>query len=194
MRVRALVWGLAGSAVLLCGCRPELAQGSNGREEMMWQQAIRESYPGNRAPQVAPPSIADRYSAKLVEQETTVTVSETETAYDPMTPAAESDPAAETDRAAAASGPVEAVTPTEAVAPAEAVAPTEATESAEPAASAPAEGDTTYVVKAGDTLGGIARRFYGDARCYDIIMKANRDQVRTPKSLRPGMKLVIPKL
>ena len=97
MRVRALVWGLAGSAVLLCGCRPELAQGSNGREEMMWQQAIRESYPGNRAPQVAPPSIADRYSAKLVEQETTVTVSETETAYDPMTPAAESDPAAETE-------------------------------------------------------------------------------------------------
>ncbi len=182
MRVRALVWGLAGSAVLLCGCRPELAQGSNGREEMMWQQAIRESYPGNRAPQVAPPSIADRYSAKLVEQETTVTVSETETAYDPMTPAAESDPAAETDRAAAAAGP------------AEAVAPAEATETAEPAASAPAEGDTTYVVKAGDTLGGIARRFYGDARCYDIIMKANRDQVRTPKSLRPGMKLVIPKL
>ena len=50
------------------------------------------------------------------------------------------------------------------------------------------------MVKAGDTLGGIARRFYGDARCYDIIMKANRDQVRTPKSLRPGMKLVIPKL
>ena len=49
------------------------------------------------------------------------------------------------------------------------------------------------VVKAGDTLTGLAKEFYGDAKYYDVILKAN-PQIKNPKRLKIGMKLVIPAL
>ncbi len=50
------------------------------------------------------------------------------------------------------------------------------------------------MVQGGDTLGGIALKYYGSARRYDIILKANSSVIKTPQGLRPGMKLVIPQL
>lgn len=49
-----------------------------------------------------------------------------------------------------------------------------------------------YVVRSGDTLGGIARTYYNSAAKWRIILDANRDVLSRPEQLRPGMKLVIP--
>lgn len=50
----------------------------------------------------------------------------------------------------------------------------------------------SYTVRAGDTLEAIAVRAYGDARRVDELLKANRETVRDPRRLRPGMKLTLP--
>lgn len=52
--------------------------------------------------------------------------------------------------------------------------------------------DLLYIVKAGDSLGALALRFYGDADLHHAIFKANRQVLDTPESLRGGMKLLIP--
>lgn len=48
----------------------------------------------------------------------------------------------------------------------------------------------TYTVKAGDTLSGIAARFYGDANDWHKIAKANN--IRDPRKLRIGQVLKLP--
>jgi nucleoid-associated protein YgaU len=50
----------------------------------------------------------------------------------------------------------------------------------------------THPVVTGDTFGGIAQRFYGDARQWKKIMDANLDKVSSETGLRAGMILVIP--
>jgi LysM repeat protein len=49
-----------------------------------------------------------------------------------------------------------------------------------------------YTVQSGDTLGAIAKRFYGDGRKWPTIAAANKDILPDPNRLRPGMKLRIP--
>ncbi len=51
---------------------------------------------------------------------------------------------------------------------------------------------TTYTVRKGDTLGAIARRFYGATSRFSLIVSANR--IGNPDRLRVGQKLVIPDL
>ena len=51
----------------------------------------------------------------------------------------------------------------------------------------------TYVVQAHDTLALIARKVYGDIGRQAELMAANRQQLRTPHDLRPGMTLVVPR-
>jgi len=50
-----------------------------------------------------------------------------------------------------------------------------------------------YVVKSGDTLSAIAKRFYGDAEKWPNIYNANRDQLTNPDLIKPGQRLKIPK-
>jgi len=50
----------------------------------------------------------------------------------------------------------------------------------------------TYVVRPGDTLGGIAERVYGDATRWRAILEANSGVLRRPADLRPGMRLLLP--
>jgi len=49
---------------------------------------------------------------------------------------------------------------------------------------------TTYTVRKGDTLGAIARRFYGATSRFPLIVAANR--IANPDRLRVGQSLVIP--
>ena len=65
------------------------------------------------------------------------------------------------------------------------------------ASSSPSSGartERTYTVKAGDTLGKIAKESYGDAGSYMEIFNANRDQLADPNKIRPGQVLRIPEL
>ncbi len=50
---------------------------------------------------------------------------------------------------------------------------------------------TTYVVKSGDTLSGIARKLLGSANRWPEIAKANPD-LKNPSVIRAGQKLIIP--
>lgn len=58
--------------------------------------------------------------------------------------------------------------------------------------------DTTiyahHTVAGGDTLGKIAKHYYGDASKYKEIFEANQDILKSPDVIHPDQKLVIPNL
>ncbi len=60
-----------------------------------------------------------------------------------------------------------------------------------PAAGAAAAAKT-YTVKAGDTLGAIAKAQLGDAGAYMKIFNANTDLLTDPDKIKPGQVLKIP--
>lgn len=52
-----------------------------------------------------------------------------------------------------------------------------------------------HVVVSGDTLSGIAKKYYKDAGKYMKIYEANKDVIGgDPNLIKPGMELVIPEL
>lgn len=51
---------------------------------------------------------------------------------------------------------------------------------------------STYTVRSGDTLSGIARQTLGDASRYQAIFEANRDILSDPDKIKPGQVLKIP--
>lgn len=60
------------------------------------------------------------------------------------------------------------------------------------AAAAAAAGARVHVVEKGDTLGAIARKYYGKAGVYMKIFEANKDILTDPDKIKPGQKLRIP--
>jgi nucleoid-associated protein YgaU len=53
-------------------------------------------------------------------------------------------------------------------------------------------GPVTHTVVAGDTLGGISKRWLGSAGRYMEIYEANKQQLRSPDAISVGQVLVIP--
>lgn len=49
-----------------------------------------------------------------------------------------------------------------------------------------------YVIKSGDTLGKIAKHYYGNANKYPRIFDANREVIEDPDKIFPGQKIRIP--
>ncbi len=49
-----------------------------------------------------------------------------------------------------------------------------------------------YEIVSGDTLGGIAKKYYGNAGKYMKIFEANRDIISDPNKIYPGQKIRIP--
>lgn len=209
MKVLTAVLSVSGLA-LLTGCGPELAQAPYGSEEAAWMQAFRENYSGYRPPRMAPPATVDNVSPRLIEAEQ----QSVPAPGDAVAPAAADDPADVVDKAAAdkeekapaeeTAAPAATADPAAAVDKAAADGEAKAPEAKEAAAdkkaaefaNTPPEptSGTVYVVKAGDTLGAISRKQYGKASFADVIRRANVDLVKDPNRLRPGMKLIIPKL
>ncbi len=62
----------------------------------------------------------------------------------------------------------------------------------EPLPEEPEEEVEVYEIVSGDTLGGIAKRFYGNASKYTKIFEANRDILSDPNKIYPGQKIRIP--
>jgi len=56
----------------------------------------------------------------------------------------------------------------------------------------PAVGAQTYTMQAGDTLYGLARRFYGDGKLWPRIVDANQGQIRDITAIPVGTVLRIP--
>jgi nucleoid-associated protein YgaU len=63
-----------------------------------------------------------------------------------------------------------------------------------PAAAGAAAATTakTYTVKAGDTLGAIAKEHLGNASAYTQIFELNKDQLTDPNKIKPGQVLRLP--
>jgi nucleoid-associated protein YgaU len=61
-----------------------------------------------------------------------------------------------------------------------------------PAPEEPKEKAEVYEIVSGDTLGGIAKRYYGKASMYTKIFEANRDIIDDPNKIYPGQKIRIP--
>ncbi len=49
-----------------------------------------------------------------------------------------------------------------------------------------------YTIAKGDTLSGIAKRFYGNAMDYPFVFEANREVIKDPDLIYPGQKIRIP--
>ena len=62
-----------------------------------------------------------------------------------------------------------------------------------PAAPAAESADELYVIQKGDTLGKIAKQFYGKASAYMKIFEANRGVIENPDLIYPGQAIRIPK-
>jgi len=56
----------------------------------------------------------------------------------------------------------------------------------------PLDGVRRHVVREGDTLFTLAEQYYGDTGGFSTIYEANRDVLKVPDPLVPGMVLVIP--
>lgn len=167
-------------SLLLAGCAPELDKTQLSPEEQAWAESIKANYGAWQPPESVPRSVRrDDLAAQSQAG-----------AQDMLPPAAEA-PAAVDVPAAPAVAPVEPVAPaaeTPAVAP---VAPAPAPEAVAPTTAAAEE----YTVVKGDTLGGIARKFYGRASAWKKIQEANADRMRGKDKtvIVPGMKLQIPR-
>ena len=61
-----------------------------------------------------------------------------------------------------------------------------------PALLNPYHGFAQYTVVAGDTLSGIAQKYYQDATRWPVIFEANRHQLQDPDHIFPGQVLRIP--
>jgi LysM repeat protein len=61
-----------------------------------------------------------------------------------------------------------------------------------PAAAPGTAAERVHVVERGDTLGAIAKKYYGKAGLYPKIFEANRDVLDNPDLIKPGQKLRIP--
>jgi nucleoid-associated protein YgaU len=61
-----------------------------------------------------------------------------------------------------------------------------------PPPEAPREKAEIYEIVSGDTLGAIAKRYYGKASAYMKIFEANRDIIDDPNKIYPGQKIRIP--
>ena len=193
----------------LTGCHyTNIATPQKGSEEEAWEELIRESYPGYRPP---PTIIRRNTNSKPV---TPLAGSETLKAEDDadagksvpeVIPAenkeqenktAEVKPAEEKNADSAEVKPAEEKPADNAeVKPAEEKPADSAAAPAPPGINPPdPTNSTVYEVKSGDTLGSIARKNYGNARFSNVIFKANADILKDPNRLRPGMKLILPKL
>ena len=62
-----------------------------------------------------------------------------------------------------------------------------------PEAPEPEPAAEYYEIVSGDTLGSIAKRFYGKASAYMKIYEANKEIIENPDRIYPGQKIIIPK-
>lgn len=63
---------------------------------------------------------------------------------------------------------------------------------AEASAPEPEEKVEYYVIESGDTLGKLAKKYYGNAMDYPRIFEANREVIEDPDKIYVGQKIRIP--
>ena len=217
---RLLIWGAAACGAAVLTVCVQTADNQLSPMEKDWERVIRSSYPGYRTPKTTAPAQRDgvvdyRVPAAQAAADNSMTAASTD-------PVPVEDPVSAVDKAAAADPsseikepamPVPAPAKEEVKAEEKAAAPAGEVKAEDKSAKAEApakdakdakdakakdakaaKGEPVVVaVKAGDTIGGLAKEFLGNAKYADVILKAN-PHVKDPKRLRIGTKLVIPTL
>ena len=61
-----------------------------------------------------------------------------------------------------------------------------------PVIAEPTPSSVEYTVEKGDTLQKISKKFYDTYRKWNTIYEANKDTLKDPNSIKPGMVLIIP--
>lgn len=204
------IWSVAASVavVVLCGCQnthvDQVRAGDGMRD---WYDDIKSNYPGFRPPRLISPGVSGQTGPAARNN-----AAQTQTApadngevealpVDPV-PVPEEKPAAAP--APAGNAPEEVKADAQPQAPVEVKKEDAAEAKAEVKADAksetkkieppdPTSGDI-YVVQSGDTLGALSKKFYGSVRYVNMLQKANSDIISNANVLKPGMKLIIPKL
>ena len=195
------------SAVLFCGCdHTDVAEIAPDEGRQDWYNDIRANYPGFKRPRLVSPGISGvavrEVKTQAVEAEAVNAENNDALVAVPVDPVA-NDNAADKVEAPAPAPKTEVKE--------EAKAPEVKTEVKEEAKAEPAKAaaeannkktveppDPTnseiYVVQYGDTLGALSKKFYGSVRYVNLLQKANSDIITNSNVLKPGMKLIIPKL
>ena len=192
MMKKTLLFSGAVIALLSAGCRPELAEGVYGAEEQQWYQIIKDSYPGYRPPRIASPATVDKASPEALEQQRSA---ENSSVVELQAPADDAATSAKVDAAADKTKKEDKKADTKDAKAEDKKADAKDAKAEDKKADAKDE-EADYViykVQAGDTPGSIARKFYGKASMYEVIMKAN-PQIKDAKLIQIGTELKVPKL
>ena len=51
---------------------------------------------------------------------------------------------------------------------------------------------TSYIVRKNDNLWNIAKAIYGKGEKWTVIFEANKEKIKDPNKLKPGLELLIP--
>lgn len=209
--MKAFAVGLSGAVLLAlaAGCSPQLAETELGDKEIQWNSIVRESYPGFRPPQTAPPAVKDKNTplqsvvpdnelqptpAPAVTGETEMVETVTNEAVEDLSgkPELVKETVTVDETVEAAANP-KAADPKAAKPKAANLKATDS-KAAKPSVAGPKpEGKfTEYVVKPGDSLSGVAKKVYKDGRLYERIYEANKSVIPNPNRLPVGLKLRIP--
>ena len=157
--------GAGALALLASGCAPELDQTGLSPEEQRWAADIKANYGAWEVPESVPRSVRRDDISNQTVNAVNAPVDAPAPAVAPVAPVAELAPVKDS----------------------KAVAPVAAADNPAPAMP------ETYTVVKGDTLGAIARKFYGKASAWKRIQDANADLLKGKDLIRPGMKLQIPR-
>ena len=195
-KVLASVYGGAVLVVLLAGCDPHLAQIPSGTQEELWYKQLKSNYssftpPRNPAPAAYSPNYNTRQNSPGVPADDPEKAVDNAADGGKVTNLEDAAPQPQKDEKAEKKTLQEpAVVQADKKDPAVKDAPQPNGAAAQ---NSEAEGKI-YIVKSGDTLGAIAKKFYGKASLDDVIFRANSKVLKDRNTLSIGMRLVIPEL
>ena len=190
---RTLSGILGGTALLalLAGCDPELAQIPAGSQEELWYRQLKDNYSSFTPPRTPAPAAYNRQAAPAPAP---AAKAQEKPADDPENAVDRAAGGEEVGRQAA---PKEESSDQSTGKAEEGKSGSESVKADNEKAAAGGEESPEgkpYIVVSGDTLGGIARKFYGKSSLDDVIFRANTKVIKDRNKLSPGMRLVIPDL
>lgn len=195
-KVLASVCGGAVLVVLLAGCDPHLAQIPSGTQEELWYKQLKSNYssftpPRNPAPAAYSPNYNTRQNSPGVPADDPEKAVDNAADGGKVTNLEDAAPQPQkAEKAEKKTLQEPAVVQADKKDPAVKDAP-------QPNGAAAQDSDAEgkiYIVKSGDTLGAIAKKFYGKASLDDVIFRANSKVLKDRNTLSIGMRLVIPEL
>lgn len=185
------VCGGAALLALLAGCDPSMAQRRGGTQEELWYRQLKDNYTSFRPPQYPAPAVTRPVRQAAAPAASVTVPDDAEKAVDRAAAGEEVTPVKQESAKPADAEKGKVSEPKESKAPEAKDAAKE--QKADPAANT-VQSEKFHVVKSGDTLGSIARKYYGRASMEDVIFDANTKVIKNRNRLSIGMRLVIPEL